>query len=821
MLLRVCLVISAIAAMVAMAVPIKDGAHKYRVFLNKDEPRPVRLAAAELQRYIYLLSGSLPSIHHTHVVHADGMQDDDIVVGSLADALAEALSVARPSLSTHKDHHILHTAHVRAHPIHLLMGTTPTATLYAAYRFCELHGVQYALHGDALPPSSEWRGLKSVNASEVPIFSLRGLHPFHDFAEGPDWWTVNDYKAVFSQMVKMRMNFFGLHTYSYNKDISATGTNEPTVWVGLKEDVNPDGSVKPDNSYPTAYQSTLRAEWSYGAVPTSKFSYGAKYLYEDDCYGSTTQKTRCPFPTSLQENADMFNAVADLLNSSFTYGRQLGLQTCVGNEAPLLKPFGDAAHTSQEYYEGMFSRIELAYPIDYYWIWTPEGWEWSHLTVNSSDFKEAVADFASALIAHDNVNASFKMATCGWVLGPLPNRTIFDQVLSKRYAAMSSLDMSVGDTDVDPSYAQVVNHDKWVIPWMEDDPGLTAPQLWVNRTLRHLLEAEDYNCNGALGIHWRTRALAPQISAMSQGFWNHLSSIDFWSDWCTVQFGSAVGAEAGAIFSSVDSFALPRPVQWMNGPGGLYPHSDNCDLSNYGFVGDFCALRPRVLDPAQHSNFDYWCNSLEYMRTINAFSCEWDVYHQAMAAASNPKLPLDQRRAIAHQTALPARVKMVQQATTMITLLLQTVSTRGEMGTVYNVLTHSLDGAFSDSLPELLELLEISVLPPEAIPPTSYQGPARLIVPTVRDALENGEDLWLQAIHLSEPLYPGGVALFYRPLGTQTFSLANFTRLVPDRPVFQLDLPAPSASIEYYVSDSDGLVWPSGAPAVLQTVVVA
>lgn len=78
---------------------------------------------------------------------------------------------------------------------------------------------------------------------------------------------------------------------------------------------------------------------------------------------------------------------------------------------------------------------------------------------------------------------------------------------------------------------------------------------------------------GMLGIHWRTRAIAPQLSALSQVAWNiSLNSIDFWRSYCAVEFGSvAVGDAAAAIFSSVDSFALPRPVGWISGPGNLIP----------------------------------------------------------------------------------------------------------------------------------------------------------------------------------------------------------------------------------------------------------
>ena len=37
----------------------------------------------------------------------------------------------------------------------------------------------------------------------------------------------------------------------------------------------------------------------------------------------------------------------------------------------------------------------------------------------------------------------------------------------------------------------VTKHPKWAIPWMEDDPDLTASQLWVNRTLMHMEDAKS------------------------------------------------------------------------------------------------------------------------------------------------------------------------------------------------------------------------------------------------------------------------------------------------------------------------------------------
>ena len=82
-------------------------------------------------------------------------------------------------------------------------------------------------------------------------------------------------------------------------------------------------------------------------------------------------------------------------------------------------------------------------------------------------------------------------------------------------------DPQVGNTPVDPAYANLTHHpNKWAIPWAEDDPGLTAPELWLNRTLMHAQEAQSYNVTGLLMIHWRTRAVSPQVEASFAYSWN-------------------------------------------------------------------------------------------------------------------------------------------------------------------------------------------------------------------------------------------------------------------------------------------------------------
>ena len=52
------------------------------------------------------------------------------------------------------------------------------------------------------------------------------------------------------------------------------------------------------------------------------------------------------------------------------------------------------------------------------------------------------------------------------------------------------------------------------------------------------------------------------------------------------------------------------------------------------------------------------------------------------------------------------------------------------------------------------------------------------------------------------------------------FTQVPFTLLQAGRAVFQVSM-TPDASFEYYVTDDTGLVWPPGAPSILNTVVVS
>ncbi len=165
----------------------------------------------------------------------------------------------------------------------------------------------------------------------------------------------------------------------------------------------------------------------------------------------------------------------------------------------------------------MFARIAAAYPVDYYWFWTNEGWTWDDASPEA--IKTVTTDLDMAVQAWKETAPPFRLATCGWVLGPPSNRTLFDQVLPKD-VAMSTINREVGKAPVDPGFSRVRGRSLWAIPWMEDDPALTSPQLWAGRMRRDAADALRYGCDGLLGIHWRTRILSANVLSLARAAWD-------------------------------------------------------------------------------------------------------------------------------------------------------------------------------------------------------------------------------------------------------------------------------------------------------------
>jgi hypothetical protein len=516
----------------------------------------------------------------------------------------------------------------------------------------------------------------------------------------------------------------------------------------------------------------------------------------------------CPLPVTPEDCNEVFNRAAAQFHESFTFARQLGVKTAMGTEAPLTVPKvlqerikaqgknpADPA-VVREVYEGTFRRIMASHPLDYYWLWTPEGWEW--LGNNIEEYSRTIADIRVAIDAAKEVGAPFKLATCGWVLGPKHDRAVFDADLPKDLP-MSGISQMLGTTVVDPAFGRIAGREKWAIPWLESDyfNGLGALQLEAGRMRRDAADALAYGCNGLMGLHWRTEIISPNIAALAQAAWDQswnkptagekpraLPCDDFYADWARANFGVA---EIGTVFAAIDD-KVPLAVDCTGiegcPSGRLTPDKTPWkDVApKFVFVDQLEGFGPRVHGAGNLDRFQYWLSTFKYHRSIAQLRCA---------------------------LAQPDAGEIARCYGETYRYLLASVNTLGAMAMVVNLENH--DGWTAVVAQHVSQGW-----------PTSYSGEPRLIVPTVRSMANRGESMTLKLIALDKQPVKS-VTVRVRPLGEgawQTIPAAHVARAV-----WQAQLPTAAHDFEYYIEaecvGGKKPVWPATAPEVNQAVVVS
>ena len=465
---------------------------KPAIMTESDAPANVKLAAKEIRRYVYLRTSKLqPCPMKLQIDPSLGAQEYRI------------------------------TADV-------ITGGSDVGVLYGAYRYIEQLGVRFEIDGDVIPDERLKESPVVKEETGKPLFELRGLQPFHDFPEGPDWWTTDEWFSIVSQATKMRMNFIGLHCYPFhNRDLGP----EPLVWVGVPEDVNPDGTVKVSDQASWYTTAKYMPYGCYAPMKTSDYSFGGAEVFPSDNYGPEVNSTEdFPMPKTPAASMAMIDRTGNMLKSVFDEAHRLGMKIVVGTEAPLDIPDTAKARlqelgmkledpaTLEKLYAGMFTRIQRAFPIDYYWLWGHEG---------DIDVTRFVANVQAAHAALKDANAPFGLGICGWgwTAGHFPT---LDKELPKN-VAFSAISMSTCHAPVSENFDRLQGRLKWAIPWFEDDGVLTSLQLRAGRMRRDAVDARRYGCTGVMGLHWRTRILSPNIAALAQagweqGAWSHPST---------------------------------------------------------------------------------------------------------------------------------------------------------------------------------------------------------------------------------------------------------------------------------------------------------
>ena len=789
------------------------------------------LAAKEVRRYMYLRTGEMMKISRfsevaepkIRFIKNDSLENEEFLLITKDNAGVNELEI---------------------------IGGSAQTMLYGAYEFAEQIGVRFYLHGDVIPDTKVTFNIPELNIRKKPEFKFRGIQPFHDFPEGPDWWNEQDYKAVIGQLAKMKMNFIGFHTYPERRDFNGEGPQaEPLVWIGKEEDINDKGDVKA--AYPALHFHTSDSTWGYSAMSTSEFSLGASKIFETDNFGADYMKNISLWPHTDEENLKLFNDVGSMFGNIFKYAKELGFTTCVGTETPLTIPqlmkdrYGITVETDEDIkalYRGIFTRISKTYPLDYYWLWTGESWTWEG--VSDQEVAKTEKDIRLAYESLEELGTPFQLATCGWVLGPPKDRTQFDRALSKDIA-FSCINRALGYESLEPGFQNIQGRSKWAIPWMEDDPDMISAQLWAGRLRKDAYDAYSYGCDGLFGIHWRTRDIGPNISSLAKAAWDcgewtnidisqrDIPVEDFYTDWTKTEFGLA-DKKLTDIFVELDSKgSLQRPgykgdaplnaATWTKGPGALMVHEATQErAARYDFIPELEVYRSKISGAGNLERFDYWLNGFKFNKAIVETAMTWRQLDSLMILATHES-DIDSKIKLVVESALPVRLDLVKKWTESISLLLAKMSTNGELGTLANLEMHNLKRlGYLNGWDEQIEKISGKPLPSEAILQKNYPGNDKLIVTANPSALRKEDVFQLRVRVLSNEEQLTG-KLYWKTLGAKEFEEIPLKHLARD--VFEVtsQVAVFGNDFEYYVEVRAGeksLVYPATAGNINLSVVI-
>jgi hypothetical protein len=285
---------------------------------------------------------------------------------------------------------------------------------------------------------------------------------------------------------------------------------------------------------------------------------------------------------------------------------------------------------------------------------------------------------------------------------------------------------------------------------------------------------------------------------------------DFYLDFARANFGDALAEPAGKILARLDGVQLPQISDWKTGPGDLSPIRAPWSevRKKYAFVDELATLRAQIKTPGNRERFDYWLNTYRAMAAMAEASCIRGQLDQAMTAEDYPK-------------ALAARLELAKTWQRLLSLQTALVSTPGELGTIANLERHTRRHArFLESHDDALEKALGGPLPAEAQPGKDYTGPARIIVPTVRSIIRQGEALKLPVIVLDQER-PKKAALHFRRMGHGKWRELPLKHV--GRAVYSVELPGAQEAMEYYLTaetvTGQQLAWPATAPKLNQTLV--
>jgi len=796
------------ALLLGLAAAVPCGA-ELTVVVGRGEAPCVQMAAADLVRCLYGISGELPALRR------------DQPRPAAAGVITLHSTSSSPSAEGYTVRSDGHTAR--------LEGDGPVGTAHAVYSFLEACGCGFTFGGDSLPAPGRVH-LPRVTLRGQPVFAVRGSLPWYNFFDSPTAWDYEDYCSFFDQMAKMKLNFIGFHSYD----------SEPFCAFRDAE-----GRLV----YGDPLQSTAQPTW--GAVPmrTGEFGFGTAEFFPGEYFGARVA-------TDYRTREQGIVRAQALLARALSYARNRGLRTCVGFEVN-----GDpTVWETEDLLERRLTATLEAYPmLNYVWIWESEamgrsGYPCQPLRSELGAYyrrfeeafsyipeperrTEAVRLAVYAQKAHQilqSVAPGVRLVLSGWGgdhhLLMSDFYTGLHRVLPRDIIFAALDDIAVGP-QVSQHYADCTGREVWPIPWFEYDGDQWGAQPNTAAFAGACRDALAKGATGLLGIHWRTRGVEESAAYAAQFAWEPDLTVErFYGRVAERWYGPALAAPMSAVLQRLQALGY----RWVGGGGqaecgtfGWGPGRDPAKLEAVRSIrAEVAPLRagldaPTAPPPAQGAaeRLDHLLAELDWALAFEATADRFAPGGTVAEAAARARTATDEaaRRAAAQEALRAARDCPLGEG---MLRFASVMSSRGELGTLATVNAKAF-AACRDVVREMSALAGLAAPDLTAALPAQGTVP-EIVVPRRNTLLAGGARLTVEAIIRGEGIE---AELHCRTFGATDWQCLPLGRLSPS--VFRVTVPRSLTrrpGLEWHIEARDAAgqraCWPSDYQVSPQRVAI-
>lgn len=691
--LTICLLSSALAASGASAVGSAWAQESPKpatpaVYLPPKPSSPAQaFAAAEVRRMLYLMTGQVaPTVK-------DLASQPTLVIGLPSDLLVQRIAASDRAIASAVAALKPGGYAIRTYKSHLLvMGAGADGLRAGCARLLEAYGCGFYLGGDTVPrrPALPW---PLRRADGAPRFEVRGLLPWYNFWDSPTTWNAFDWRDYLDSMARQKLNLIALHAYNYEPFCAYRYGDR---WL--------DG---------LPLFSSARDNWGCHPMRTDEFGFGSGRVFYQEHFGADLATAGLGDEEAIQRQQEM---LADAL----AYARAVGVRTCLGFEV-------GADPTDPEELSRLEARIRHVlsrYPLDYLWIWQPEGMglsgvsppepssrlgtyvrRWHDVFAYLGDEKriaeavrmtlyvQAARQILAALSPHT------RLAVAGWGGDQWMRFSDFfpgmDKLVAKDVIFGALDNISVTPT-ISANYGLVKGRELWPTPWFEYDGDQWVQQPNTAAWAGAVADAEAKGCTGILGIHWRTRAVEESVAYMARYAWGEAGSVEgFYQRLAADWFGEKAAPEGARILLELQALGY----RWTGGGGqgecaplNWGPGRDDAKLAKLRECRDALArLLARV--QADEEAPQMAAERLRWLLAMADWSEAYELTARALAGDGEATQAVNEARNAAQSGAADVAAKAAAALDLLdklpfgagLSKLVPTVSNRGELGVLASI----------------------------------------------------------------------------------------------------------------------------------------